>query len=192
VSADESPGDESSADDPPVSAVPSKSGADLAREALARAKSGKSAIAGAGKSGAAQRRRIAGDRARGSGWSGAGPDDRDPQMVGSTIRDLVDGRGWQRTTQVATVLSCWEQIVGDAIAAHCQPEAVNDGELVLSAESTSWATQLRMLVPTMIARVDEQLGKGVVTAIRVHGPTGPAWRHGPRRVAGRGPRDTYG
>ena len=44
----------------------------------------------------------------------------------------------------------------------------------------------------LVARIDEQLGKGVVTAIRVHGPTGPGWRHGPRRVAGRGPRDTYG
>jgi predicted nucleic acid-binding Zn ribbon protein len=167
----------------------SRRGADLAREALARAKSGKSAIA---KTGAAQRRRIAGDRARGTGWTGAGPDERDPQDVGATIRDLVDGRGWQRTTQVATVLACWEQIVGEAIATHCRPEAVNNGELVLAAESTSWATQLRMLTPTLIARVDEQLGKGVVTAIRVHGPTGPAWRHGPRRVAGRGPRDTYG
>jgi predicted nucleic acid-binding Zn ribbon protein len=173
-------------DDPTAS---SRRGADLAREALARAKSGKSAIA---KTGAAQRRRIAGDRARGTGWTGAGPDERDPQDIGVTIRDLVDGRGWQRTTQVATVLACWEQIVGEAIAEHCQPEAVNDGELVLAAESTSWATQLRMLVPSLIAKVDEQLGKGVVTSIRVHGPTGPAWRHGPRRVAGRGPRDTYG
>jgi predicted nucleic acid-binding Zn ribbon protein len=170
----------------------SRRGADLAREALARAKSGKSAGSGAAKAGAATRRRIAGDRARGTGWTAAGPDDRDPHPVGLTIRDLVDGRGWQRTTQVATVLACWEQIVGEAIAEHCQPEAVNDGELVLAAESTSWATQLRMLAPSLIAKVDEQLGKGVVTSIRVHGPTGPGWRHGPRRVAGRGPRDTYG
>ncbi len=171
---------------------PSRRGADLAREALARAKSGKGAIAANGRAGAAQRRRIAGDRARGTGWTSAGPDERDPQVVGATIRDLVDGRGWQKTTRIATVLACWEQIVGEAIADHCRPEAVNDGELVLAAESTSWATQLRMLAPSIIAKVDEQLGKGVVTAVRVHGPTGPAWRHGARRVAGRGPRDTYG
>ena len=164
----------------------------MAREALARAKTGRSAIAANTRVGAAHRRRIAGDRARAGGWTSAGPDVRDPQQVASTIRDLVDGRGWARTTQVATVLACWEQIVGEAIAAHCRPEAVNDGELVLAAESTSWATQLRLLAPTLIARVDEQLGKGLVTAIRVHGPTGPGWAHGPRRVPGRGPRDTYG
>jgi predicted nucleic acid-binding Zn ribbon protein len=171
---------------------PARNGAALAREALARAKSGKSAIAANTKTTAAHRRRIAGDRARSEGWTAAGPDERDPQMVSSTIRDLVDGRGWQQSTQIATVLACWESIVGTAIAGHCQPEAVNDGELVLAAESTSWATQLRMLAPAILTRIDEQLGKGVVVAVRVHGPTGPGWRHGPRRVAGRGPRDTYG
>jgi len=31
-----------------------------------------------------------------------------------------------------------------------------------------------------------------VQRLRVHGPTAPDWRHGPLRVTGRGPRDTYG
>jgi predicted nucleic acid-binding Zn ribbon protein len=167
-------------------------GADLARAALARAKAGRGAAPVAGRGAAAARRRLAGARAREAGWTSAGPDERDPQKIGSTINDLVDGRGWQRTTRIATVLACWEQIVGPQIADHCQPEAINDTELILAAESTSWATQLRLLAPGLIGRVDELLGQGLVTSIRVHGPTGPGWRHGARRVAGRGPRDTYG
>ncbi len=123
--------------------TPARNGAALAREALARAKSGKSAIAANSKTTAAHRRRIAGDRARSAGWTAPGPDERDPQSFGATIGDLVDGRGWEQTTKVATVLACWEAIVGAAIAEHCQPEAVKDGELVLAAESTSWATQLQ-------------------------------------------------
>jgi predicted nucleic acid-binding Zn ribbon protein len=161
-----------------------RTGAELAREALARAKTGRSAAA-------PPRRRVS-PRRRDDDWSGATPDDRDPQSVASTIRDLVDGRGWERTTQVAKVLACWDDLVGEAVASHCRPEAVNDGVLVLAAESTSWATQLRLLAPTLVAKVEQQLGPGVVTSIRVHGPTGPGWGHGPRRVAGRGPRDTYG
>ncbi|BEP13177.1 DUF721 family protein [Acidothermaceae bacterium B102] len=171
---------------------PANKGADLAREALARAKSGRAGAPVAGRGAAAARRRLAGDRARAAGYTSAGPDERDPQEIGSTIRDLVDGRGWQATTKIATVLACWEQIVGPQIAEHCRPETVADGELVLAAESTSWATQLRLLAPGLIARVDEALGTGVVTSIRVHGPTGPGWGHGSRRVPGRGPRDTYG
>ena len=64
------------------------------------------------------------------------------------------------------------------------------GELTLAAESTAWATQLRGMLPTLMTRIRTELGPDVVTRIRVHGPTGPTWRSGPRRVAGRGPRDT--
>jgi predicted nucleic acid-binding Zn ribbon protein len=31
-----------------------------------------------------------------------------------------------------------------------------------------------------------------VTSLRITGPAAPCWRKGPRHIAGRGPRDTYG
>lgn len=87
----------------------------------------------------------------------------------------------------------WEQIVGPDIAARCRPERLDgDGTLHLVAESTAWATQLRLLARTITARLDAEVGAGVVQRLRVHGPLTPDWRHGPRRVIGRGPRDTYG
>jgi predicted nucleic acid-binding Zn ribbon protein len=67
--------------------------------------------------------------------------------------------------------------------------------LVLVAESTAWATQLRLLTRTLQAKLREQVGPEVVTSIVVRGPAQPDWRKGPRRVQGpgaRGPRDTYG
>ena len=71
--------------------------------------------------------------------------------------------------------------------------SLRDGELTLAAESTAWATQLRgVLLPVLMTRIRSELGPGVVTRIRVHGPTAPTWGSGPRRIAGRGPRDTYG
>jgi predicted nucleic acid-binding Zn ribbon protein len=59
-------------------------------------------------------------------------------------------------------------------------------------DSTAWATQLRLLANSLLKTFDEKLGHGVVTVIKVLGPAAPSWRHGARRVAGRGPRDTYG
>jgi creatinine amidohydrolase/Fe(II)-dependent formamide hydrolase-like protein len=44
----------------------------------------------------------------------------------------------------------------------------------------------------LLDRLAADLGPDVVRRIRVHGPTAPDWRHGPLRVTGRGPRDTYG
>lgn len=65
-------------------------------------------------------------------------------------------------------------------------------QIVLRADSTAWATQMRLLLPALRERISAELGEGLGLAIRVLGPAAPSWRHGQRRVAGRGPRDTYG
>ncbi len=92
----------------------------------------------------------------------------------------------------ATVLGRWKEIVGSEIADHCDPVSLVDGELVLRAESTAWATQLRMLAPQIVAKINKEVGHGSVKRIRAQGPSSPSWRFGPRHVSGRGPRDTYG
>jgi len=163
--------------------------ADLGRAALAAARRATRRGGAASRAGTPPARRVAGRR---GGWSGARPDDRDPQPFGDLMRRLVDDRGWAGTVTSAAVAARWDILVGPEIAARCQPESLRDGELVLAAQSTAWATQLRLLVPTLMTRITAELGTGVVTRIRVHGPAAPSWRKGPLRVNGRGPRDTYG
>ena len=68
----------------------------------------------------------------------------------------------------------------------------SDGELVVQADSTAWATQIRLLAPTLLARLATELGAGTVRSVTVHGPSAPSWKKGLRSVRGRGPRDTYG
>jgi predicted nucleic acid-binding Zn ribbon protein len=68
-----------------------------------------------------------------------------------------------------------------------------DGVLTVRAESTAWATQVRLLVPTLLRRLAEEVGEGTVGKVVVHGPTAPSWRRGIRVAPGsQGPRDTYG
>ena len=166
----------------PEPGAPLPSGPDLVRAALAAAK------ARAKERGHAPRavRRRAAPR------PGSGPDDRDPVLFGAAITRLVAERGWQATTSNARVLGEWDRLVGPEIADHCQPTSLVDGELVLVAESSAWATQLRLLAAPLLARLSAQVGAGVVRTVVVRGPAQPDWRRGPRRVQGRGPRDTYG
>jgi predicted nucleic acid-binding Zn ribbon protein len=173
------------APEPGPGATPELKGPDLARAALARARA---AAREKGLSPGAPKARRRGDLPR----SGSGPDGRDPVLFGTMIRRLVAERGWEETTSAAGVLANWDRLVGPEIADHCRPEALIDGELVLVAESSAWATQLRLLTRTMVKRLVEQVGEGVVTSIVVRGPVQADWRKGPRRVQGRGPRDTYG
>ena len=109
------------------------------------------------------------------------------------LAGYVGERGWQAPLNTARVFSDWAAIVGPDVAAHCSPTSLRDGELTVRAESTAWATQLRLLAGTLLARLVEELGADVVRKIVITGPTAPSWKHGAFSVRGaRGPRDTYG
>jgi predicted nucleic acid-binding Zn ribbon protein len=188
---DETPEPEPGAERTPNPPEPHEdTGLDLARTI---AKS----IAGAAQGGGRKRRRTKNSQA-GKGKvvpqaSGAHPDDRDPQLLDTTVGRLVADHGWSLDLKVHSVFGRWAEIVGDDVAAHSQPTAFADGKLVVRADSTAWATQLRLLAPTLLRRVNEELGHGSVTLIQVEGPNLPTWKKG--RLSsrdGRGPRDTYG
>ena len=166
-------------------------GSDLARDAL-RAARAASAERASQRAAEQQGRKPTTPRGRRRRWSGPGPDDRDPQPFGRLVSRVALDRGWSPRLTDATVLGRWPHLVGSEIADHCTPLSLRDGELVLQAESTAWATQLRQLQRQLLSRIAAAVGRDVVRRIRVVGPTGPSWRHGPRHVRGRGPRDTYG
>lgn len=126
------------------------------------------------------------------GYSGPGPDPRDPQLLGTVLARLVKARGWQRPTAEATVFGAWERVVGPDVAKHSRPVKLEEGELTVEAESTAWATQLRLLAGSLLRRIAAEVGHDVVRKLHIHGPAAPSWSRGPRRVRGRGPRDTYG
>jgi predicted nucleic acid-binding Zn ribbon protein len=165
-------------------------GADLAREALRAAR--EASAARAAERTAERSRVLPRPKSRRRRWSGPGPDERDPQPFGRLVSRVALDRGWSPRLTDATVLGRWPQLVGADIADHCTPVSLRDGELVLQAESTAWATQLRTLQRQMLYRLAVGVGKDVVRRIRVVGPSSPSWRHGPRHISGRGPRDTYG
>ncbi|ORB84800.1 hypothetical protein B1987_14520 [Mycobacterium kansasii] len=168
-------------------------GIDLVRRTLAEARAAARARGrDVGRGSVAQpvsSRRVAGQR---RGWSGPGPDSRDPQPLGKLARELAKKRGWSGRVAEGTVLGQWAAVVGQQIAEHATPASLDDGVLSVTAESTAWATQLRIMQAQLLAKIAAAVGNGVVTSLKITGPAAPSWRKGPRHVAGRGPRDTYG
>lgn len=146
-------------------------------------------IAGAGTTPRSRRRRRKGSSPAGS----SGTDDRDPQLLDSTLSRLVADHGWALDLKVRGVFARWPELVGEEVAGHTTPESFVEGRLVVRTDSTAWATQLRLLAPQLVQRLNQELGHGTVTVIEVLGPHLPTWRKGSRSVRdGRGPRDTYG
>jgi len=116
----------------------------------------------------------------------------DPTLVGSALTDFLAQQGWEENASLAGLAERWAQVVGPEVAEHVQIESWNDGELVLRADSTAWATQVRLLTGSLLDQVRASVGPGIVDKVQVKGPTAPSWKAGPRVVKGRGPRDTYG
>lgn len=119
-------------------------------------------------------------------------DKREPLAVGAEIDRLVASRGWDADVQVGSVVGRWSAMVGEQVAANVEVVSFEGTVLTVRAVSTAWATQMRVLLSSILARIEREVGPGVVTEILVHGPAGPSWRRGPLSAGGRGPRDTYG
>ncbi|CAL9661600.1 hypothetical protein SUDANB95_07009 [Actinosynnema sp. ALI-1.44] len=164
-------------------------GSDLARAALdaarASAKERGARVRKGGRGGAGARRRR-------RSWSGPGPDDRDPQPLGRIASRIAADRGWTERLAGGQVFARWGKLVGEDVAEHARPVAFSDGELTVQADSTAWATQLRLLQRELLKKIAAGVGNGVVLRLKVQGPAAPSWRYGPLHVPGRGPRDTYG
>lgn len=130
----------------------------------------------------------------GFGISGSGSRESqfDPQKVGEVFEKMVTSRRWDRALVGGRVVAEWELVVGEKIAQHSRADKYENGVLYVSADSTVWAQQLRLLLPQLMAKLDERYGSGVIQKLIVSGPKQRSWKHGPLSVPGRGPRDTYG
>ena len=131
-------------------------------------------------------------RPQAGAFSSSGRDGRDPSLLGDQMDRLLVDRGWKVDVAVGSVMGRWPQIVGPDVAAHSTPVTFADGILTVRADSTAWATQLRLMSSSILGRLEAEVGKEAVTELRVNGPGAPSWSRGSRRAQGPGPRDTYG
>ena len=158
--------------------------AGLAREALRAARA----------DAAARGRRAPGPLSGGRADPAARPRVRreDPQPLNDAISGLIDEQGWRLQAKAGAMFGRWDQIVGPELAAHTRPDGFADGELTVTADSTAWATQVRLLAPALVRRLNAELGDGSVARVKVRGPA-TGRRPGQWRTRdSRGPRDTYG
>ena len=156
--------------------APLKPGIELAREALAQAKADALKRGVLPGSQAKSRRTRSARRRRQSERGG------DPQPFGAAIRDLLAERGWEQQAAIGGVFGNWANIVGKEVAEHTTPTAFEDGEVVIAADSSAWAQQVRLLAPTLVRRLNEELGDGTVRRVKVQGPAAAPRRPGAWRV----------
>lgn len=117
----------------------------------------------------------------------------EPTSLADLLGEVVHDQGWEERLAAQRVFTDWPRIVGEEVAQHSEVIAFEDAQVEVRTDSTAWATQLRLLAPRIVAKLNAEFGDGSVLRIVVRGPQAPSWKKGIRSVRGaRGPRDTYG
>ena len=162
-----------------------------ARAALARAKAAARARGlrpgqtGATAAKLARRRAWVAGQGR---FSGAAADARDPQLFGDD-----DGPARRRARLDRRRRGRWGgRALGRRSSAPTWPRtsrrrASRTGCSPSGPTPRPGPPRCGCMTPTLLRRLAEELGEGVVERVTVAGPVGPSWRKGMRRVPGRGP-----
>lgn len=117
---------------------------------------------------------------------------RDPRALGELLRVAAGEMGWTAELDQARLIAEWHRFVGESMASHTEVREMRDGVLIVQCDSTTWATELRRLRGEILSRILDEYPEVGIRELRFLAPGAPSWRHGPRTVPGRGPRDTYG
>lgn len=117
---------------------------------------------------------------------------RDPKALNDVIATMAGDMGWGVELEQARIITEWPEFAGEATAEHTEVVGISHGVLQIQCDSTTWATELRRLRAEMLTRLLREYPNSEIRDVRFLAPGAPSWRHGPRTVPGRGPRDTYG
>jgi len=99
--------------------------------------------------------------------SGFEPGRPEPKQVGEGLDRLARSLSGVGAQPLATVFTEWQVVVGETLAAHCRPLALDGTRLVIGVDEPAWATQVRFLETELLARLEEVVTGTPVRSIEV-------------------------
>jgi len=90
-----------------------------------------------------------------------------PSELASLLDRVVRGMGAPGTDAVELVFNRWSDVVGGVLASRTRPVSLEQATLVLAADDPAVVSHVRWLEQDLLARLEELLGPGRVTAVEV-------------------------
>ena len=97
----------------------------------------------------------------------SGRADRGPRRVGESLDRLLGTMKAPPVDVLTTVFGNWAELVGEDLAAHSRPTALDDDRLVVTCDSAAWASEFRWLEPQVLQRVAEVTGSTRISGLTV-------------------------
>jgi predicted nucleic acid-binding Zn ribbon protein len=89
-----------------------------------------------------------------------------PKPLAEALEAWISSKGLRKRFDLAEVVEAWPALVGPQIAAVTKALAVdNDGTLLIRVATPAWATELGLMTPRILARVNGSK-KGRVVRVR--------------------------
>jgi predicted nucleic acid-binding Zn ribbon protein len=92
---------------------------------------------------------------------------RRPMAVREALQSYLARTGLERRLAQAQVVPEWPRLVGPQIAKVTEPESVTaDGTLFVRVATSAWMTELQLMAPEIMARLNAGRGPGRIKTIR--------------------------
>ena len=88
-----------------------------------------------------------------------------PVPIGPLVDRVLDDLGLDAATHLLRIVECWEEAVGETIAAHCEPSALRGSVLEARVDSSVWCQELQLRKPEILAALRRRLGDEAPTEI---------------------------
>lgn len=92
---------------------------------------------------------------------------QEPRELRTALGRVVGGLSGGGGGDIVPILSCWDEVVGEVVAAHARPRVLRDSTLLVEVDEPGWATQLRYLRGDISAGLNDRLGRDVVVSIEL-------------------------
>jgi predicted nucleic acid-binding Zn ribbon protein len=87
-------------------------------------------------------------------------------------------------TLLADVQRVWEGAVGPVVAAEAEPTSAQGGTVTVTCRSSTWASELSLMAPEVVERLNEALPEPLVAGLRCQVAATSRWARDGRRDRG--------
>ena len=92
---------------------------------------------------------------------------RPPKKLGDVMGDVLKARGITDRIAQASVFPEWRSLVGAQIAKVTEPLSITpQGTLFVAVTTNAWMTELSLMEPDLLRRLNERAGKLAIKKIR--------------------------
>ncbi|HEX4979843.1 MAG TPA: DUF721 domain-containing protein [Acidimicrobiales bacterium] len=92
---------------------------------------------------------------------------RPPRRLRDSLDDVARRLGAPAAAPLGAVFERWVEAVGETIAAHATPLSLVDGVLAVAVDDPAWAAQLGFLADSLVEKVAQVAGEGVVSRLEL-------------------------